>query len=271
LAKRFVIETSAQHVDNITDEVILAWRDLIVERSSTTTCNTCHRHLGALLDFCIEENLIQENPLSRIRIFSRANNRRKGCSLEELEKLCDFLEDDAGPLSPIAPTMVQMLFHAGMRRSQLCSLIWHDLDFHEDTLLPGKQHSKNGREWRIALHDVLRPKLFEMKQNAMLGFPDFSENDQVFWIQRYSRAYADEKLTPQQFAGILRRASRRSGTGTSAHKIRHLVATTPASKDTGDFHETGAVPYTLNGIGDFPGHENITTTVGYIEPGISIQ
>jgi len=150
-------------------------------------------------------------------------------------------------------------------------LIWHDLDFQEDTLLPGKQHSKNGREWRIALHGVLRAKLLEMKQDAMLRFPDFSENDQVFRIQGYSRACAGEKLTPQQFAGISRRASRRSSTDTSAHKIRHPVATTPASKDTSDFHETGAVPYTLNGIKDLPGHENIATTVGYIEPRISIQ
>ncbi len=66
--------------------------------------------------------------------------------MEDLEKLCNFLEKGPRPLSWIILNMVQTLFYTGMRRSQLCGLIWSDMDFQENTLLLRKRHSRNGRE-----------------------------------------------------------------------------------------------------------------------------
>ena len=271
LVERFMNDTNVRRVDGVTREILLAYRDQVVERSSPTTYNNYHRHLRALLNFCVDQGLIDENPILKIKPFTRVNVRRKGCTQEDLETLCQFLESDTRPLSPIILNMVLTLFYTAMRRAQLCGLIWQDIDFGDNTILLRKQHSKNGREWRIALHNDLRDRLVKMKQDARERFPDFSETDQVFWIQRYSTGYSGERLTPDQFAGILRRAARRSGVRISAHMIRHLVATTLANQDPGEFHENGEIPATLNTIKDFLGHESISTTIGYIEARLSTQ
>ncbi|MCY4228130.1 MAG: tyrosine-type recombinase/integrase [Gammaproteobacteria bacterium] len=270
-AERFVRDTSVRRVDYITQEVLLEWRELIAERASRTTYNTYHRHLRALLNFCVEIELIDRNPILKIRQFRRVNVRGKGCTMEELQEVCDFLARDSRELSPLILNMVLTLFYTGMRRSQLCGLDWKDIDFQENTIMLRKQHSKTGREWAIPLHDELRPRLLEMKEDVMQHFPSFSESDQVFMIQRYSSYYRGARMAPEQLGQILRRTADRSGIRISAHRIRHLVATTLANKDTEDFHEKGTIPYTLNSIKDFLGHEDITTTIGYIESNVSSQ
>lgn len=271
LANRFVNDTSVRRVDHITKEVLLKWREQIAERASRTTYNNYHRHLRALLNFSVEIELIDQNPLLKIRQFRHVNIRKKGCTMEELQDFCDFLDRDTREISPLILNMILTLFYTGMRRSQLCGLDWKDIDFEEDTITLRKQYSKTGREWAIPLHDDLRARLLEMKKDVMDRYPAFSEDDQVFMIQRYSRAYRGERLVPEQFGQILRRTADRSGIRISAHRIRHLVATTLANKDTEDFHETGTIPYTLNSIKDFLGHEAISTTVGYIESRVSSQ
>ncbi len=271
VAERFIRDTSVQRVDHITSEVLLSWRDLIAERASKTTYNNYHRHLRALLNFCVEIELIDKNPFLKIKQFRRVNVRKKGCTMEELQEFCNFLARDSRKISPLILNMILTLFYTGMRRSQLCGLEWQDIDFHENTITLRKQHSKTGKEWTIPLHDDLRTILLAMKQDVMQHWPSFSESDQVFLIQRYSRDYLGERLEPEQFGQILRRMADRSGIRISAHRIRHLVATTLANKDTEDFHETGTIPYTLNSIKDFLGHEAITTTIGYIESKVSSQ
>ncbi len=271
LSLRFVKDTSIRRVDHITKEALLDWRELIAERASKTTYNNYHRHLRALLNFSVEIELIDQNPILKVRQFCRVNVRKKGCTMEDLQAFCDFLDQDSREASPLILSMVLTLFYTGMRRSQLCGLDWRDIDFQENTVTLRKQHSKNGREWSIPLHDDLRERLLEMKKDVMRRFPAFSESDQVFMIQRYSHRYRGERLTPEQFGQIMRRTSDRSGIRVSAHRIRHLVATTLANKDTEDFHETGTIPYTLNSIKDFLGHEDISTTIGYIESQVSSQ
>ena len=109
-----------------------------------------------------------------------------------------------------------------------------------------------------------------MKQSAM-EHGDFSEEEQVFLIQRHSTAYVGERMTPNQLAGIMRRFTSRADIKITPHQIRHLVATTLANRDMDDFQESGTIPSSLNNIKDFLGHENISTTIGYIEPRISNQ
>lgn len=272
LAQRFVNEMSIRRVDQITKEVLIQWRELISKRASKTTYNNYHRHLRALLNFCVEIELLETNPLLKIRQFRRGvNTRKKGCSMDELQEFCDFLENDKRKLSPVILNMVLTLFYTGMRRSQLCGLDWRDIDFEENTITLRKQYSKSGRKWTIPMHDDLRARLLEMKADIMRRYPEFRGKDQVFMIQRYSSTYTGERMEPDQFGQILSRAADRSGVKISAHRIRHLVATTLANKDTEDFHETGMIPYTLTSIKDFLGHEDIYTTIGYIESKISSQ
>ncbi|MCY4274494.1 MAG: site-specific integrase, partial [Gammaproteobacteria bacterium] len=271
VVNRFIGDTRKHRVDQISKEVLLSWRDQVVERSSEITYNNYHRHMNAILSFSVTLGLIETNPMRGIRTYPRANTRRKGSKVEDLETFCAFLENDDHPLSPIILNIVLTYFYTGMRRAQLCGLIWRDIDFEDNTILLRKTHSKSGHEWKIAIHENLRPRLLEMKIDLLRRFTDFREDDQVFWIQRYSPDYVGERFTVEQLAGIMKRTSKRSGVKISSHMIRHLVATTLANKEAEGLLETGEIPATLSCIQAFLGHENIATTIGYIEPGLSSQ
>ncbi|MCY4148446.1 MAG: hypothetical protein OXF73_03640 [Gammaproteobacteria bacterium] len=123
LPRLFVKDTSVHRADRITREVLLEWRDQVAERSSKTTFNNYHRHLRALLNFCVELELIGTNPILKVKQFTRVNVRKKGCTLEQLHELCSYLESDSRPLSSFVLNIVLALFFTGMRRPQLCGLI----------------------------------------------------------------------------------------------------------------------------------------------------
>jgi len=265
-------DTGLEYVNDLTTEKLLAWRELVTERASPTTFNNYHRHLRALLRYCVKEGLIESNPISSIKPYKRGNSRREPCSVNDLDKLCRYLSKDTlDPLSPVILLIVQTLAYTGMRRSQLCGLVWEDINFNNDEIHLRKQHSKTGKAWSIALHPHLRENLLPFKLDAMERFDSFRESDQVFWIQRYEnrRRYAGSNLEPNQLTGILRRVSHRAEVKVSAHRIRHYVATTLANASLGDYHDTGHIPASLTAIKEMLGHSNITTTCEYIKPRLS--
>lgn len=268
----FERDTGISALEDITAERLLEWRDDVVARSTTTTFNNYHRHLRSLLNFCVELGLIESNPMSRIKPFTRANTRRKACSRKDILKLCNHLKSDTqNSASPVILAIVLTLYYTGIRCSQLCGLIWRDIDFEQNTIRLRKYHSKNGREWHIPLHNSLRPWLEDLRIDAVDRFADFSESDQVFRIQAYSSRYMGDRLTPMQLTDIFRRFSLRCGVKVTPHKIRHLFATSLANQHREDYEKTGDVPVTLVSIKEILGHSNIATTVSYIEPRLSGQ
>ncbi|MCY4219637.1 MAG: site-specific integrase [Gammaproteobacteria bacterium] len=267
----FTKNTSITRVDQITKEVILLWRDAVVERSSKSTFNSYRRHLLSILNYCVEIELIENNPIQKVKQYTHVGGRKKGCSKKDLNTLIHFLRNDWRTLSYFFLMIVVTLYFTGIRRSQLCGLIWHDIDFKENLILLRKTHSKSRKEWKIPLHSELRPYLLDMKMDTMEQFEDFREDDQIFMVQRYSSEYVGDRLLPDQLTGIMRRISTRSGVKISAHMIRHLVATLLSNRDDGEEYRNGEIPHTLNGIQEFLGHANIATTIAYIEPSIALQ
>ena len=265
-------DTGIAYASELTTENLLEWRERVTQRASPTTFNNYHRHLRALLRYCVEQGLIESNPISPIKPHKRCNSRREPCTENDLFKLCTYLGNDTlDPLSPIILLIIQTLAYTGMRRSQLCGLMWKDINFVDNEIHLRKQHSKTGKSWSIALHPELRDHLLAFKLEAMDQFDSFSETDQVFCIQRYKnrRRYVGSNLEPDQLTGILRRVSDRADVKVSAHRIRHYVATTLANADLGDYDETGHIPASLTAIKQLLGHSNIATTCEYIKPKLS--
>ena len=267
----FIRDTGISRVSELSPELLLEWRDSVVNRCTTTSFNTYYRHLRAVLNYCVRKKILDENPLLSIRQFKRAHRRRKACSHDELEKLCQHLQSDVdNPLSDFILRAVLTLFYSGMRRSQLCGLRWHDIDFQSNTICFRADHSKSGRLWEIPLHDELHGILRQMRLEASRRFPDFSESDQVFCLQRYSHRHRGPGMSPDQFSKLLKKAAARCGVNVSSHRIRHLFASILANQDT-DNVRNGEVPLTLVALKEILGHRSISTTIGYIEPKLTSQ
>ena len=266
----FIGDTGISTVDAITTEILVEWRDQVRERCEPASFNTYHTHLRAILNECVRRKYLDENPLDQISQFRRTGARRKACTQEELESVCQFLQSDTqNPSSVIGLNGALTIYYTGMRRAQLCGLQWQDIDFPGRTIHYRNQHSKTGAEWKIPLHEDLHDILLRMKVDAERRFPGFRKSDQVFFLQRYSPRHVGDRMTEDQFSRILKRASKRCGVRVTAHSIRHLFATILANQEAGT--DSGDIPLTLVAVKDILGHRNLSTTIGYIEPRLSAQ
>ncbi|MDE0280848.1 MAG: tyrosine-type recombinase/integrase [Gammaproteobacteria bacterium] len=268
----FCRDTGIRTPEEVTLHQFLQWRDSVVTRSSTTTFNNYYRHLRAVFNYCVELDLMPDNPILQVKPFTRYNTRRKACTEADLKKLCRHIyNDQANHLSPFLLNLVLTLYYTGMRRAQLCGLQWEDIDFSQDTILLRKYHSKSEEELLIPMHGDLRNRLLAMKWDVWNWFSDFSKEDQVFWIQRYSDRYRGERLNPEQLSGIFKRTTAKCGVDVSPHKIRHLVATTLANLAPEEIEDVYNIPASLVALRDILGHRDIKMTVDYIEPKLSSQ
>ena len=269
--QRFMRETGVTTPDQITVNILLAWRDDVAARSSVTTFNNYFRHLRAILNTCVRKRYINENPILLIEQFRNDNKRRKACTAQELTILCQHLNKDTdNPLSLFTLRAVITIYYTGMRRSQLCGLRWSDIDFDRHTIFYRGEHSKNGKAWSIPLHRDLMMILFNMKHEAKGLLYNFREADQVFCVQRWCPRFKGVRMTPEQFSDILKRAARRCGVKVSSHRIRHLMATILANQGSEDL-KPGDIPLTLVSLKDLLGHKDISTTISYIEPRLASQ
>ena len=264
-------DTGISRVSEVTPELLLEWRDAVVERCTTTSFNTYYRHLRAILNHCVRKKYLDENPILSIKQFKRVNTRRKACTQEELERLCQHLESDIdNPVSEFLLRAVLTLYFTGMRRAQLCGLRWEDIDFEANTIHFREKHSKVGDEWDSPLHEDLHGILNRMKLEASRRFPDFSNTDQVFFLQRYCTRHRGTRMSPDQFSRVLKKASVRCGVNVSSHRVRHLFATILANQDS-DNVRNGEIPLTLVALKEILGHRNLSTTISYIEPRLASQ
>ena len=165
--------------------------------------------------------------------------------------------------------MLLVLCFTAMRRSQLCGLVWSDINFRTETILLRKEHSKTAHQWTIPLHENLRAPLIEMKTEIRTKMGSvYSKHDQVFFIQRYNPRFAGNRMNPEQITGIFKRLARNTSTRIGAHNIRHLVATLLANQFVTNQNTAHS---SLVAIKELLGHEDIKTTVGYIETDLSTQ
>ena len=259
-------------IQDITVDKLVEWRNIVASRSSETNYNNYHRHIRAILNYCVKRGLLAENPINRISQFKHGNIRGKAITIEAFKTVCRYLESAEHPLAAVSRTLLLVFYFTGMRRTQVCGLRWNNVDFDNDTIALRKEYSKTGREWKIPLEPRLKGALVELKKKALKVLGNgFRLDDQVFWMQLYHPRYSGNRFTPDQCSGLFRRLAKKTATKISAHKIRHLVATTLANCDRSLIAGQTDVPITLTAVQALLGHENIMTTTMYIEPNLQSQ
>ena len=106
-----------------------------------------------VLDWCVEHKIIKENPLSRYRIESsnEDTNPHRAFSLEELNAIISAAY-------PPLDTMVKVFAVTGMRRAELCSITWGDVDLKEGVISLSGDITKT----KASRFAVLGPKLVKL-------------------------------------------------------------------------------------------------------------
>lgn len=190
--------------------------------------------LSRILSMAVNYELLQSNPCRRVRKFQLNNRRERYLSVEEEERLMSMLFGRRLYLRPI----IILALNTGMRRGEILTLEWWQVDFSLNRLIVTK--TKSGKPRHIPMNGIVREALLELR--------DQSKGRYVF----ESRKKKDQPMQEPKkaFNASLKDAGIENF---RFHDLRHTAGTRLA--------EAGADAFTIK---DILGHASIQTSAIYV-------
>lgn len=194
-----------------------------------------YRALRRFFNFLLEEGIIRENPINRVKPPKRPKHAPKAIELEDLRRLIQAARES----SPRDLAVILFMADTGVRVGEVCQLRVQDVDLHNQiALVRGKGDKERlvpfseRTAWAIKMYLATRPNC---------------STDHLFLGQR-------GPLTTQGIYGIFRRLKRKAGIEgrCNPHSLRHGFAKSWLMKG-GD----------LASLSEILGHQDIQTTKIY--------
>jgi integrase len=258
--ERFGRETEITLLSEISEELLVFWKNEVLARATATTWNNYHTHLRALLNFAVRRHWMTENYLLNIPKARKPTLEKKTIELDALSRVFHALDEHEDSIQPkwFWDAVIKVLFFTGMRQNQLLSLKWKNINFEKNDLFLSLDGSKAHREWTIPLPEGCVDELLYLKEQTerQLGPVNISDHP-VFRLQLFNDEFSGFGLTTSQIEGFFKKISRLSGEKISSHRLRHTMATLIAQN--GDNPDLKSLQFIL-------GHTDIRTTMEYIEP-----
>ncbi len=250
----FIKDTGVKHISAIEHETILKWRDDILSRSSKGNWNNYRRHLRALLQTAIKFELIQENPLTKIKSIVHYPSRRYLLSEQEIQDLFTFC--NSIEYGWFWSCVITILHYTGIRRKQLVGLTWSDFDLDNRHLVLRADSSKTKREYTVPINQQVIDSILLVKQKTVCIVPAQDENSQIFNITLIKPRYKTNKMNEEHVARFFVKTSKTLNLRVSAHRFRHTFATKLANN----------AQTNIKTVQNLLGHSNVHTTLGYVHP-----
>ncbi len=170
------------------------------EEVSPSTVNRELTCLKTIFNKAKEWGKVKENPISKVKFFKEENRRLRFLEKEEIGKLISACE---GNLAII----VTLALHTGMRKGEILSLKWRDIDFSRKiiTLL----NTKGGEKREVPMDDLL--------YDILLPLPKHKESPYVF-CNKEGKPFQDIR---KSFATALKKAGIKEF---RFHDLRHTFA-----------------------------------------------
>ncbi len=204
---------------------------LRIERNlKNSSINRYLEILSKMFNLGIDNGLITQNPVSKVKKLQEDNHKIRFLTTEEENRLYKALPDFLKPIVTVA-------LQTGMRKGEILNLQWNNIDFEYGFIELLK--TKTGKARKIPISD----KLMEILKNQE------KESDYVFINPETGLPYVDIKKSfnkAKEEAGIK---------DFRFHDLRHTVATRLVEKGID-----------LLVVMDILGHTNIETTMRYAHP-----
>jgi len=187
-------------------------------------------------------NFFCENPVSNVKFLEENNQKERVLTLDEEERL---ISSSPPYLKPIIKTAL----NTGMRKSEIISLKWSNIDFDYNIITIEATNSKSKRIKRIPINSLLRKVLFEQKLRT--GFSDyvFVNSNGVPYKKQNSLKTCFELARKKANVEDLR-----------FHDLRHTAATRMV--------EVGG---NIVAVSKILGHADLRTTMRYAHPDNSLR
>lgn len=259
VVNRFVIDTKIIALQDIDFEALLEWRLSVRERSSDITWNNYLRHMRALWKFAIHKKYIHDfNPFKDLNWGKYKKSKKKTLTQQQLKRILLLLSDEKGPFQPswFWETIFRFMYYTGLRRKQVITLTWKDVDLTKRLVYLSAQGEKTDIERQLPLQANLTVSLFEYRKKIMDSYSRALKPDgQLFNVTILNSRFKDGTMTEEQLSGFFRRLSQKVNFPVSPHMLRHTMATEIAK--TGQIKELQLIL----------GHSDVRTTLDfYVHP-----
>jgi integrase len=251
----------------ITHELLVSWRTQVLARARPSSWNNYRAHIRALLNYAVLAGWLSDSPLKRVKAAPVGALKGKALGQAELRRLLSLLRDDYGEECAVGNALcprwfwriaVKTLYYTGMRRRQLVSLRWRDINFEKAEILLRYEGSKTRRQWEIPIPEPLAPELRRLQSRTLeqRGLTDATTllDDQVFNVTLFYKRYRGVRMTEAQLTGFFKRLTNAAGVQVSAHRMRHTLATELTRGENRD----------IKAVQDLLGHTDIRTTLLYV-------
>ena len=144
-----------------------------------------------------------------------------------------------------------MALHTGMRKNEICKLVWSDCNFDYMELLI--RDAKSGHDEKIPISASMKKILDEQFQIKHLRNPEASSKDMIFFSKTGCVLGPSDKIFTQTSARIRERAGLPKNFR-MVHGLRHVFGT---------LHAVAGTPALL--LKELMTHKDLNTTLRYIE------
>jgi integrase/recombinase XerD len=199
----------------------------------------------SFFNFMKEEQIIGENPLSDVRQPRAGQSLPKALSIEEVDRLLDASSDSDTTEEARDMAMVELMYAAGLRVSELVGLNLRDVDLDAGTV---RTVGKGSKERVIPIYDAAVDSIAEYITYSRPAHSRVETEEALFLNRRGGR------LTRQAYWLRLNKLATKAGISSkiTPHMLRHSFAT--------HLLHGGA---SLRHVQELLGHSSIATTQIY--------
>lgn len=248
----FAKNTGINDIKSLNHDVILNWRDRVLERSTAGNWNNYHRHMKALIQTALNFNLVKENPFKKVKLITHYPTKQHLLSEQEIKDLLFFCTTTK--YGWFWSCVITTLRYTGIRRKQLIGLTWADFDLENRHLVLRADSSKTKREYTIPMNQQVVDSILLVK--TRLDYPRPYQNSQIFNITLIKPRYKTNKMNEEHLARFFVKASKTLNFKVSAHRFRHIFATKLANNSQTN----------IKTVQNLLGHSSVHTTLGYVHP-----
>lgn len=217
---RKVVEISRRDVRRLTEA--------IVERGSPIMANRVQALASKMLQFAVDEEIIEQNPCFRLKKLGEERERKIHLRTpQEFRALWNAIEKE----SLLVQTIMKLLLLTGQRTGEVLSMKWQNVDLNEGLWTIPASDAKNGNQHQVPLASTPVALLSAWKKHLerRVARKKQESSDYVF-----ARNWAGKPKQVENLQKAMARIRRSSKLAYRVHDLRRTVATHVAEAERSD-------------------------------------
>lgn len=247
------LESSFRHLNELQVEHahMVAFKDFLLKNeSSPRSVNRILSSLWSFYDYLIDMELIEKNPVDRVKRFSIPKEvKTQDLKDEEVVELLNAI-DISTPSGLLHKAILTLFFTTGMRHREVSHLQFKNLD-EQNGFTVLKYRAKGAREMVTPLNPKAESALSDYLQWASAKGLSMGPGDYIF---RSTKSFVNRPLDPKSLNYIIKKYAKKIGIrgNITIHSARSTVI--------GMLLDKG---HALERVADFVGHRDISMTKAY--------